>query len=139
VSIDDLLAAARARLERVDPGEALAAVRDHRAVLVDIRSESQRSAHGVVPEAAFVARNVIEWRLDPESAWRDPELARTDRRVVVMCNEGYQSSLVAATLQKLGHPDATDVVGGFQAWREAGLPVAPATRRRRPDSGRSTS
>jgi rhodanese-related sulfurtransferase len=126
VSIDDLLAAARARLERVEPDEALAAVRRDRAVLVDIRSESQRAADGVVPGAAFVARNVLEWRLDPESPWRDPELARTDRRVIVMCNEGYQSSLVAATLQELGHADATDLDGGFQAWRGAGLPVEPA-------------
>jgi rhodanese-related sulfurtransferase len=123
VSVEDLLAAARARLERVEPDEALAAVRDDRAVLVDIRSESQRAGDGVVPEAAFVARNVLEWRLDPESPWRDPELARTDRRIIVMCNEGYQSSLAAATLQELGHADATDLAGGFQAWRGAGLPV----------------
>ena len=123
MSVEDLLAAARARLERVEPDEALAAVRHDRAVLVDIRSESQRAADGVVPEAAFVARNVLEWRLDPESPWRDPELARTDRRVIVMCNEGYQSSLAAATLQELGHADATDLAGGFQAWRGAGLPV----------------
>jgi rhodanese-related sulfurtransferase len=126
VSVDDLLAAARARLERVEPDEALAAVRHDRAVLVDIRSDSQRAGDGVVPEAAFVARNVLEWRLDPESPWRDPELARTDRRIIVMCNEGYQSSLAAATLQELGHADATDLVGGFQAWRGAGLPVEGA-------------
>jgi rhodanese-related sulfurtransferase len=125
VSVDDLLAAARERLLRVVPDDAHAAVRDGGAVLVDIRSESQRAADGVIPEAVFVARNVLEWRLDPESPWRDPELARTDRRVIVMCNEGYQSSLVAATLQELGHADATDLDGGFQAWRAAGLPVQP--------------
>ena len=72
-----------------------------------------------------MARNVLEWRLDPGSEWRDPELARTDRRVIVMCDQGYQSSLVAATLQELGHDGATDLSGGFQAWREAGLPVEP--------------
>jgi rhodanese-related sulfurtransferase len=126
VSVEDLLATARARLERVEPEDAAAAVRDDRALLVDIRSESQRAADGVVPEAAFVARNVLEWRLDPESPWRDPELARTDRRIIVMCNEGYQSSLAAATLQTLGFARATDVIGGFQAWRDAGLPVSPA-------------
>jgi len=125
VNVEDLLATARARLERVEPEDAAAAVRDDRALLVDIRSESQRAADGVVPEAAFVARNVLEWRLDPESPWRDPELARTDRRVIVMCDQGYQSSLVAATLQDLGHADATDLAGGFQAWRGAGLPVEP--------------
>lgn len=125
MSVEDLLAAARARLERVEPAGALAAVRDERALLVDIRSESQRAADGVIPGAAFVARNVLEWRLDPQSPWRDPELARTDRRVIVMCDQGYQSSLAAATLQELGHGDATDLAGGFQAWREAGLPVEP--------------
>jgi rhodanese-related sulfurtransferase len=125
VSVEALLAAARSRLERVAPEEAVAAMRDGAAVVVDIRSESQRATDGVVPGAAFVARNVLEWRLDPESPWADPELARTDRRVIVMCNEGYQSSLVAATLQELGHADATDLAGGFQAWRGAGLPVEP--------------
>ena len=123
-TIDELLAEARSRLTRLDPREAAAAVADG-ALLIDIRSESQRAADGVVPEAAFVARNVLEWRLDPESPWRDPELARTDRRVIVMCDQGYQSSLVAATLQDLGHADATDLAGGFQAWRGAGLPVEP--------------
>ena len=123
MSVEDLLAAARARLERVEPDEALTAIRQDRAVLVDIRSESQRAGDGVVPEATFVARNVLEWRLDPQSPWRDPELARTDRRIIVMCNEGYQSSLAAATLQELGHTNATDLAGGFQAWRDAGLPV----------------
>jgi rhodanese-related sulfurtransferase len=125
MSVEALLAAARSRLERVAPEEAAAAMRDDKALLVDIRSESQRAADGLVPGAAFVARNVLEWRLDPESPWADPELARTDRRVIVMCNQGYQSSLVAATLQELGHADATDLAGGFQAWRGAGLPVEP--------------
>jgi rhodanese-related sulfurtransferase len=126
VSVEDLLAAARERLERVEPAAAADAVREGRAVLVDIRAESQRAADGLVPGAALVARNVLEWRLDPGSAWRDPELARTDRRVIVMCDEGYQSSLAAATLQELGHEDATDLAGGFQAWRAAGLPVERA-------------
>jgi len=126
VSVDDLLAAARRRLERLEPEAALAAVEDGAAVLVDIRSDSQRAAEGVVPVATFVARNVLEWRLDPASEWRDPELADGGRRVIVMCNEGYQSSLVAATLQELGHADATDLAGGFQAWRAAGLPVEPS-------------
>jgi rhodanese-related sulfurtransferase len=125
VSVEDLLAAARAKLRRVEPADAEAQVRAGRAVIVDIRAESQRAGDGLVPGAAFVARNVLEWRLDPESPWRDDDLASPERRVIVMCNEGYQSSLVAATLQELGHTDATDLVGGFQAWRGAGLPVEP--------------
>jgi rhodanese-related sulfurtransferase len=75
-----------------------------------------------------IPRNVLEWRLDPGSDHRDPEAARTDRQVIVVCNEGYQSSLAAATLRRLGI-DATDMVGGFQAWRSEGLPVRGETER----------
>jgi rhodanese-related sulfurtransferase len=121
-SVDELLTRARSRLDRVEPREAQAA-RESGALLIDIRSDSQRAADGVVPGAAFVPRNVLEWRLDPASPHREPELAHPDRRIVLMCDEGYQSSLAAATLQELGLPRATDLAGGFQAWRDAGLPV----------------
>jgi rhodanese-related sulfurtransferase len=127
-SVDDLLARARARLVRVDPAQARDAMGDG-AVLVDIRAESQRARDGVVPGSVFVARNVLEWRCDPQGAHRDPRVADPDRRVIVMCDEGFQSSLAAATLQELGHVRATDLVGGFQAWRAAGLPVAPISAR----------
>jgi rhodanese-related sulfurtransferase len=120
--VDQMLADARARLERLEPRDAQAKVQQG-ALLIDIRSDSQRAADGVVPGAAFVPRNVLEWRLDPASPHRETELARPDRRIVLMCDEGYQSSLAAATLQELGLPHATDLAGGFQAWREAGLPV----------------
>ncbi len=121
-NVDELLEAARSRLDRLDPAEAQAA-RDEGALLIDIRSDSQRAAEGVVPGAAFVPRNVLEWRLDPASPHNDPALARPERRIVLMCDEGYQSSLAAAALQELGLPHATDLAGGFQAWRGAGLPV----------------
>ena len=78
---------------------------------MDIRSETQRATDGTVPGARFVPRNVLEWRLDPSSPSRDPELAQADALVVVMCDEGYQSSLAAATLQSLGLSRATDLVG----------------------------
>ena len=120
-TIDELLAAARRRLRRVDPAGARAAV-ERGAVIVDIRADSQRARDGVIPGAHFVPRNVLEWRADPSSDWRDPVVSDPDRELIVMCNEGYQSSLVAATLQDLGL-DATDLDGGFQAWRRAGLPV----------------
>jgi len=122
LTIDELLDEARAQLERVGPAEASQAVADG-ALLVDIRAESQRRRDGVVPRAQFFPRNVIEWRADPSSTAHDPAFSDLDRPVVVMCDEGYQSSLVAATLQRLGFAQATDLVGGFQAWREAGLPV----------------
>ena len=121
-AIDDLLDQARAQLERVSPAEAQAAVGDG-ALIVDIRAESQRAQDGLVPGALFIPRNVLEWRCDPSSPWRDADASDPGRQVIVMCNEGYQSSLAAATLKQLGRGDATDLIGGFQAWRAAGLPV----------------
>jgi rhodanese-related sulfurtransferase len=125
MTIDELLAQARAGLERVGPREAHEALRDG-ALLVDIRAEHQRAADGVVPVAIWLARNVLEWRCDPSSDARDERVGGLERRVIVMCDAGYQSSLAAATLQQLGFEQATDLDGGFQAWRAAGLPVDPA-------------
>jgi rhodanese-related sulfurtransferase len=93
-------------------------------LLVDIRSELQRDRDGLVPGAVFVARNVLEWRCDPGCPHRDERLADLDRHLILMCDEGHQSSLAAATLQRLGFARATDLAGGFQAWRDAGLPVS---------------
>jgi rhodanese-related sulfurtransferase len=121
-TIDELLAAAREGLKRLDAARAHAAAAADGAVLVDIRSDRQRAADGLIPDAIHVPRNVLEWRCDPASDHRDERLARRDRTVVVICNEGFQSSLAAATLRRFG-VDATDVVGGFQAWRDEGLPV----------------
>ena len=121
-TVDELLERARARLDRVTPEEAARAVEEDGALLIDIRAESQRAADGTVPAAHFVPRNVLEWRLDPASEHRDPELASYERKVIVMCDAGYASSLAAATLKDLGIEHATDMIGGFQAWRDAGLP-----------------
>jgi rhodanese-related sulfurtransferase len=122
VTAEQLLAEARARLERLTPEQANAAARTG-ALIIDIRSEVQRERDGVVPGSRHIARNVLEWRCDPASAWRDRQVADTGGEVIVMCDEGYQSSLAAATLQRLGHVGATDVIGGFQAWKASGLPV----------------
>lgn len=123
-TIDDLLTAARARLDRVAVAELEAAIRDDGALLVDIRGDEQRAADGMIPDAIFHPRNVLEWRADPSSGHDDPRLsADLSRRIIVVCNEGYQSSLAAATLQDLGFTHATDLIGGFQAYRSAGLPV----------------
>jgi rhodanese-related sulfurtransferase len=120
MNVEQLLAAARGRLQRLEPHAARAAMEDG-ALLVDIRSESQRARDGVVPGSVFIPRNVLEWHCDPTSASRD-ERVPPDAHVVVMCDEGYQSSLAAATLCDLG-VDATDLVGGFQAWQAADLPL----------------
>jgi rhodanese-related sulfurtransferase len=123
MTIDELLARARRRLDRVTVADALSVMRDG-AVLVDIRSEIQRASHGLIPGAIFHPRNVLEWRCDPSSGYDDPRLSRDPgRRIVLVCHEGYQSSLAAVTLQELGFVRATDLVGGFQAWAAAGLPV----------------
>jgi rhodanese-related sulfurtransferase len=127
-NVDQMLAEARDRIERLSPEEARRAM-DRGAVVVDIRADSQRERDGTIPGAAHVPRNVLEWRLDPKSGARDPELASYDREVAVICDEGYQSSLAAAVLRDLGIERATDVVGGFQAWRAAGLPVTPPPAR----------
>ncbi|MGN9778384.1 rhodanese-like domain-containing protein [Micromonospora sp. H33] len=124
--IDEILADARARLRRLDPEEAHVAHRQG-ALLVDIRPAAQRAAHGTVPGAIAVERNVLEWRFDPRCPARLPRADSYDLPVVVLCQEGYTSSLAAAALQDLGLHRATDVVGGFAAWRIAGLPALGPT------------
>lgn len=123
LTVDDLLAEARAGLRRLSPSEADRARRDG-AVLVDIRPSELRAAEGEIPGALVVERNVLEWRFDPASTWRLPQ-AGAETEVVVVCSEGYTSSLAAYTLQRLGVRRATDLAGGFRAWRAAGLPVVP--------------
>jgi rhodanese-related sulfurtransferase len=109
-------------LNRLDPAEALHAMRAG-AALIDIRSDSQIARDGTIAGALVIPRNILEWRLDPVSQHRHPDAPQLDDQVILLCNEGYQSSLAAATLQQLGFAHATDVKGGFQAWRAAALPV----------------
>ncbi|WP_412748226.1 rhodanese-like domain-containing protein [Krasilnikovia sp. M28-CT-15] len=122
--IDELLARARARLDRLSPQAAYAAQRDG-AVLVDIRPAAQRAEHGEIPGALVVERNVLEWRFDPRSDARLPIADRYDLPVIVVCQEGYTSSLAAAALQTIGLHRATDLAGGFAAWQAAALPTTP--------------
>lgn len=114
-----MLAQARARIRRYEPTAIPA-----EAVLVDTRSGDARERDGVVPGALHVPRTVLEWRLDPTSEWRSPRLAGGEQ-IVLLCDHGYSSSLAAASLVELG-VDAGDVIGGFEAWAAAGLPVKPA-------------
>lgn len=128
--IDDMLAEARSRLDRISPRAAYQELVRGDALLVDIRPAAQRETEGEVEPSlpvVVIERNVLEWRFDPRSEARLPE-ASYDARVVVLCQEGYTSSLAAESLQRLGIGRATDVVGGYAAWREAGMPVS---RRRR--------
>jgi rhodanese-related sulfurtransferase len=126
MTLEQCLELARGSLSRLAPGEAQRAMCEG-AVLVDIRAESQRRRDGVVPGSLFIPRNVLEWRCAPSSAARDPRVSDPDLHLILMCDEGYQSSLAAAALQQLGMPRATDLLGGFQAWRLAGLAVETHT------------
>jgi len=125
-TLDDLLADARAGLDRVGPQAASDAAAAG-GLLVDIRPIAQRRADGQIPGALVIERNVLEWRLAPGSAHRIPEATDADQTVVIVCNEGYASSLAAATLQELGLRNATDLVGGFVAWKAAHLPTIPGS------------
>ncbi|MFL6243766.1 MAG: rhodanese-like domain-containing protein [Acidimicrobiia bacterium] len=121
-TVEQLLDEARARLRRLSPAEA-ADAQAAGALLVDIRPAEQRGREGEVPGARVIERNVLEWRLDPASPDRITEVTDHDQFVVVLCSAGFTSSLAAATLQDMGFRNATDVDGGFQAWKAAGLPV----------------
>ncbi|MEU9369814.1 rhodanese-like domain-containing protein [Streptomyces avermitilis] len=121
--IDALLEQVREGLDRVEAADAYEAALVGDALLVDIRYAALRDRDGLIPGALVVERNELEWRLDPQGSHRAPEATGHDLRVVVVCNEGYASSLAAASLRQLGLPRATDLVGGFQAWKSAGFPV----------------
>jgi rhodanese-related sulfurtransferase len=122
MTVEELLDRARRALVRVEPEQAVTELAQG-ALLVDIRPGDQRLEGGDVPGATVIDRNVLEWRLAPDSPWRIAAVTGPNVRVIVLCNEGYSSSLAAATLKQLGLVNATDVIGGFQAWKAAGLPV----------------
>ncbi|HEX3793445.1 MAG TPA: rhodanese-like domain-containing protein [Acidimicrobiales bacterium] len=117
--VDRLLAEARRQLSRVNAEEAYR-LHAEGALLVDIRPAAQRAQFGDIPDALVIERNNLEWRLDPQGSHRLPEAADPDRPVVVICQEGYASSLAAASLLVLGRANATDLDGGFVAWKAAG-------------------
>jgi rhodanese-related sulfurtransferase len=125
-TIDQLLARARARLIRLEPEAALRA-QGGGAILIDLRCADQRRESGIIPGSVHVPWSVLYWRLDPTSGYDDPRLSDPMRAVVLLCADGYSSSLAAATLQDLGFARATDVIGGFTAWAAAGLPLEPPT------------
>ena len=124
MNLDEHLERVRATLDRLSPSEASLALCDG-ARLVDTRPEFQRRRDGEIPGAIVVERNHLEWRLHPESDGRINEATDADVRWIVVCDEGYSSSLAAASLRAIGLNRATDIIGGFQAWRAADLPVTP--------------
>ncbi|HWC78945.1 MAG TPA: rhodanese-like domain-containing protein [Pseudonocardiaceae bacterium] len=120
-SVEELLAEARAELERATPDHTARLLRDG-ALVVDIRPYADRAAEGEIPGSVPVERIVLEWRLDPNGSHRLPGFT-VDTPVVVVCNEGYSSSLAARDLKRLGLRSVTDLIGGFRAWAAAGLPI----------------
>lgn len=129
ISLAVLMARAEARIERLEPEAAFAEMCDAGALLVDIRSDSDRARDGIVPGSLHVPRTVLEWRFEPGGAWRSPHACRLDERVILLCDHGCSSVLAAATLVELGYVRAADVVGGLAAWRQAGLPIGEAPQR----------
>ena len=129
LSVEQLLARAQERIApRLDPEEAQRALADG-ALLIDLRSEDERRRHGVVPGSLHIPRSVLEWRVDPDSGYRNPYVTSLDCRFVLFCAQGFSSSFAAASLRELGCVNATDMVGGFEAWKAAGLPVRTLGRR----------
>jgi rhodanese-related sulfurtransferase len=129
-TLADLLADAQTRIVRYSPPEAHRATLAD-ALLVDIRSDTDRERDGIVPGSLHIPRTVLEWRTDPDSPWRNPHVGGLDRHIILLCDHGYSTILAAATLTELGFTRAGDVIGGYAAWRDAGLPTSPRPRRRR--------
>jgi rhodanese-related sulfurtransferase len=127
-TINDVIAAARSRLQRLTPEQAVD--RMHEGwTLVDVRASDLRARDGVIPGAVHAPLNVLEWRVDPASGAQEPALAGKEDRLILFCQEGYSSSLAAVRLHELGYRNTTDVIGGFTAWARAGLPVEPKEHR----------
>src|SRR5690242_16512426 len=122
MTVNELVEAARSTIDRLDPSAA-AAEADNGAVIIDTRCAELRRDEGIIRGAVHVPLSVLYWRLDPASGFDDPTLSNPDRRLILVCAHGYSSSLAAATLRQLGFSRATDIVGGFEAWQQAGLPV----------------
>jgi rhodanese-related sulfurtransferase len=130
-ALDEMMADACARITRYTPEAAQLAVRDG-AVLVDIRSDTDRERDGIVPGSLHIPRTVLEWRADPDGSYRSPHLGDLEQRLILICDHGYATVLAAASLADLGYAGAGDVIGGFAAWRDAGLPTTEAPQRRSP-------
>ncbi|WP_424211467.1 rhodanese-like domain-containing protein [Streptomyces sp. BI20] len=126
-SIDNLIDRLRTTYTRLTPAEAHEAVTTGRALLVDIRYQALRDRDGLIPGALIVERNELEWRLDPQGTHKLPEAVDHTRPWIVVCNEGYASTLAAVSLHTLGLTHATDLIGGYQAWKSTGHPTTPPT------------
>lgn len=119
---EELLADARSRIERLTPAQALDATKEG-AIIVDVRCQEDRRAEGTVPGSIHVPRTVLEWRADPSGDHRDERIADFAAHLIIMCNDGYSSSLAAATLETMGFISIADMISGYRGWVEAGCPI----------------
>lgn len=127
-SLERLIEEAAGQITRLDASEAFSAA-DADGVIIDIRSQDARERHGVIPRSVHIPRTVLEWRIAMDSPWRNPYLGGLDQHLILICDHGYSSILAASNLVTLGFHRASDVIGGFEAWRDHGLPIAPWRRR----------
>jgi rhodanese-related sulfurtransferase len=124
-TVEQLLNEARSLLPyRYSPEEIVDEI-NAGTLVIDIRGDEQQRQDGLIPRTMIIRRNVLEWRCDPASSWHHELITDHGQKIIVFCNEGYQSSLAAANLQRLGLANATDMVGGFSRWKESGLPTTP--------------
>jgi rhodanese-related sulfurtransferase len=126
-SLERLIEKAAARIARLGPSAALSATATG-AVIVDIRSQDSRERYGVIPGSLHIPRTVLEWRIAIDSPWRNPHLDGLDQQLILICDHGYSSILAASNLVQLGFYRAGDVIGGFEAWTDSRLPIAPCRR-----------
>ena len=126
MTIDDLLAEARQQIDRLTPEEAAAEI-DTGAVLIDTRCDEDRANEGVIAGSIHIARTVLEWRADPASEYRDDRISDLDSRLILMCNDGYSSSLAGANLVRLGFKRVADLDSGYRGWVKAGQPIERLT------------
>jgi rhodanese-related sulfurtransferase len=124
MTIDERLAVARSRIARLSPSEADEA-RAAGAVIIDTRDSADRIAEGIIPGSVRITRDTLEWRADPTAELPDPVVSDFDNDLIVVCNDGYGSSLAADSLRRLGHSTVADIIGGYRAWKAAGLPTEP--------------
>jgi rhodanese-related sulfurtransferase len=130
-TLDELLADAQERIVRYTPAQAHSAAQSG-ALLIDIRSDSDRERDGIVPGSLHIPRTVLEWRTDLDSPWRNPHLGGLAQQLILLCDHGCSTILAAATLTELGYSRAGDVIGGYAGWQEAGLPTTTAQPNSRP-------
>jgi rhodanese-related sulfurtransferase len=127
-SLDRLVRDAAEQITRLEPQQAFAAAAAG-AQIIDIRSRDAREQHGVIPGSLHIPRTVLEWRVAPDSQWRNPHIGGLDEQLILICDHGYSSILAAYNLVQLGFHRAADVIGGFEAWKRDGLPTAPPQTR----------